>query len=527
MPPKKKAAVKGPFFFFMLDYRKREEDKGKSFTGGLEQVMVEAGPAWNQLNESERDVYKERAKVYKASPKSDFGEKYTSQGIKFSAIEQHHKERNKKQDTIKKSIAEMIETAVCTNNLEKMKVFFLSFNYFCKTTTDVYVPAEMAVLKYNLEMGVLDRMHEFVDPGNLPLGLAYEANLFSEETHQLPIPPNAMGEKDFSVLLDKLLNFIDYEKKDRKALIFLTENKEVAIVESILNQFMDEADLDYNFLVCPLGEFFYQLKRATENYGLDIRTFPAKTVADILLKKDNYEYTSSIACEFHENLGNPRFCSLSKVTRWSYIISDNCCLDLSIDLIPGYHLPLNADTTLCSDLSETGTRSSQSFGDRTSFISASDVTHISLPKVHKVRSKSPFHGFADEAGSVIYSSRGGMIKNETKTEKPEVDTIISTNPFFSLDMSDPQKTLDTTVVPKEVKVYNPFSRQQKLENVRQPRDDAGVVGHGRGSLLRLASASTTAGPIFKGAGRGANLLSSVSSLTAVSSAGCNSDIDDN
>lgn len=275
----KKPAAKGPFFFFMLEFRRREESRGKSFTGGMDQVMREAGPHWNKLSDAEREVYKDRAKAYKELPKQNYGEKYTAQGIAFSQVEMEKQQLMKKQETIRKTISEMIQTAVLNNALEKLEVFFMSCNYFCKTSTEVYVPAELALIKYNLELGVLDKYHQLINPVRLPLGLAHEAMTYSEQTHELPTPPNAMGETDFDALLQKILSFTDYNNKAFKKLPIMTDAKEVPIIESLLSQLNEEVKLEYQFLVIPLGEFFFHLKRATEKYGLDICTFPTKTVA--------------------------------------------------------------------------------------------------------------------------------------------------------------------------------------------------------------------------------------------------------
>lgn len=509
----KKPAVKGPFFFFMLEFRKREEARGKNFIGGMDELMRAAGPHWDKLTAEEREVYKNRAKAYKLSPKSNFGEKYTAQGIPFSQIEREKQARLKKEQTIRKAVAEVIQTAVGNNALDKLEVYLISFNYFCKTSSEVFIPAELAIIRYSLEQGVIDKLHTFINPGNIPLGLAYEANILSEETHRLPIPPEAMGETSFEKIFQQILEFTQ-GYNDKKIRLLFTEEKQAPVVENILEQFADESEFSCKFFICPLGDFFFQLKRATESYGLDICTFPAKTVADILLKKDNYEYTSGIACQFHENREVSRFCCLSKIIRLSYIISDSCCLDLHIDMVAGRHLPMNANTTLCSDFSETESRFCESQTDRLSFVSASDLTHVSLPKIQKIRSKSPFRGLENESGAIIYSSRTGV-----STTEHENTCNVSTNPFHvfktepSVDLAAPKGTANLIC-------HNPFSRQAKLENMRQPRE-IGVVGHGRGSLLGMTGGSTALGfgsPIglamFKGIGRGSSFPDNHSTISS-------------
>ncbi|XP_055593341.1 protein maelstrom homolog [Uranotaenia lowii] len=482
MSSKKKPAAKGPFFFFMLEFRRQEEARGKKFHGGLEQVQREAGPHWNNLDDEAREIYKTRAQEYKKAPKQNYGEKYTAQGIAFSVVEKQQQERMTNQENTSKAIVELIETASDNNELETLEVVFISFNHFCKINELTYVPAEMGAVRYNLSNGVVAQLHEFINPVKLPLGLAYESSIISEESHQLPIPPNAFGESDFSIILEKLVAFIDYDKKPfKRGFPLFVDAKEVKMAQSILDQFCEDTKKTYNFLICPLNEFFFRLKRATEKYGMDICAFPAKTIADILLKKDPYEYTSGIACNYHEDNGISRFCALSRVIRWSFMISDNCCLDLGIDLIPGLHLPQNADTTLSVHLTETVASKSMSF------VSASDMTHVSMPQLTKIRKKSPFRG-DDINGSVIYSSRSGTSRKESHN-KHESKRADSTNPFHHLDVSETSDWFPSESVITNKSAYaesNPFSRQLEVDEFCQQRD-LGLACLGRGSLIATTS----------------------------------------
>lgn len=47
MPQKKKKQPKNAFYFFMLQFRKKEEAKGVKFPGGLKEVAEKAAPIWH------------------------------------------------------------------------------------------------------------------------------------------------------------------------------------------------------------------------------------------------------------------------------------------------------------------------------------------------------------------------------------------------------------------------------------------------------------------------------------------------
>lgn len=119
MPARSKSApkAKGPFFLYMLEFRRREESKGKSFPGGMDQVLHEAGTSWKLLSETERQVYKDQSLAYRSQQKQNTIEK----------VDSEQRNRTKKQQTIDKAISEMIQEGMRKNMLEKLEVKDFSF----------------------------------------------------------------------------------------------------------------------------------------------------------------------------------------------------------------------------------------------------------------------------------------------------------------------------------------------------------------------------------------------------------------
>lgn len=383
---------KGPYYFFMMEYKKKKEAEGYTFRGGSHELQLKASPHWNSMTMEEREPYQKMAQQHRDFLRSN-GEKYTSQGIPLSVVEAEQKAKQQKADLIKETISGMLDAGVANNELEKVEFFFISFAYFVVTTNGTYIPAEMGVVRYSLRDGVKDKLHMLIDPGKLPLGFSYDAKVHSESDHQLPIPPDAMGEKDNDEIVLRLFNFLSQGEKMPP---LFTETTEIRMVENILKGILTQANMDENtLLVCPLSELFYQLKRATESFGMDIKTFPSVHIAQAIIQKDVYEYTKDISCEFHEEKGNGKYCPLSKCVRWAFIISDSCCLDLSIEMKPGRHLPLNADTALCNT-TEVGDTSSyiSTQLDNCSFVSSSEVSHFTNPKLQKLP-KSHYEKYDD------------------------------------------------------------------------------------------------------------------------------------
>lgn len=293
--------------------------------------------------------------------------------------------------------------------LEKLEFYFISFAYFCVTSSGTYIPAEMGLVRFSLKDGVKDKLHMLIDPGKLPLGMAYDAKMHSEGDHQLPIPPDALGEKDNDEIILKLFSFLSAQEKMPP---LYTETTEVKMVQNILKGILNQGALDEHTLeVYKLSELFFQLKQATENFGMDVKIFPSVHIAQAIIQKDVYEYTKDISCDFHEDQGNGKYCPLSKCVRWAYIISDSCCLDLSIEMKPGKHLPLNANTAL-NTTSDMGDNSSfVSMSDNRSYVSSSEITHLTNPKMNKLP-KSHYDSY-DDRGSNVFSRSHGLGKSST------------------------------------------------------------------------------------------------------------------
>lgn len=487
MPKKNKPAAKGPFYFFMMEFKEREEAAGYRFSG-LAEVTERAGPHWEKLVPHEREPYNRKAKENKANPKvsGGYGERYTAQGKPFSQVQAEAAKRRQLEEQVQKRIVDMVQMASTDNALGELAVYFISCNYFCVSLSGEYVPAELAIIKYSLNEGVMDKLNVLIDPKELPLGMALDAATHSNATHQLPVPPDAFGEPNYEKILRQIIKFVKSSTGSKTFPPMFTWNKDIPMVESILRGILEATDFDYVKLsVLPLIDFFYYLKLATENYGLDINTFPSVHMAKALLETDVYAYTAGIACDVHENLNNQIACSLSRVVRWAYVISDSCCLDLGIEMEAGRHLPFNMTTLsdVTGTISALTTRMSK-------LTTATDNTRSKLS-----RPRSTERGDKDATTITIYSSRAGTVASKpiTVVAKPPLngggranETFNSTNPFYAMQMAQSAN-----------RNSNPWSREDKLADVRDPHSDpapssmsmpALVVGRGRGTLARMNAA---------------------------------------
>lgn len=54
--------------------------------------------------------------------------------------------------------------------------------------------------------------------------------------------------------------------------------------------------------------------------------------------------------QFHDEKDCSKYCCLSDVKRWAYVLSENLCLDLKISLVEGKHFPNGVETPVPQQL---------------------------------------------------------------------------------------------------------------------------------------------------------------------------------
>lgn len=368
MPKKKHNA----FFHFTIEYKRREEAKGRRFRG-FEDVSRVAGPIWKNMNESERAPYVAKAKQNIQRNE----ERLNSQGIPLSVLIAEERAVLSKATHIRNRVEKMITNAAENNMLERLEFYFISFGYFCVLSDGRYVPAEVGAIRYCMEEGVMEKFHMLINPGPLPLGKSLEAKKHSDNFHQLPVPPSALGEANFEEIANKLGMFLKLSGKNLPLLF--TDHSEIPQVESILGEIFDSNRTGLEIVVCPLAQMFFLLKKSVLYYSLSLpEGFATESIPQMLIDRDLYAYTEHISCEFHENKGDGTHCALSRCIRWAYVISDSCCLDLHIDLQPGSHMPQNCFSLGDAFMSQNSTASaSTTTNDNIRFVSAASEVNSS------------------------------------------------------------------------------------------------------------------------------------------------------
>uniref|UniRef100_A0A182W4I3 HMG box domain-containing protein n=1 Tax=Anopheles minimus TaxID=112268 RepID=A0A182W4I3_9DIPT len=323
---------KNAFFYFMLDYKQRKAAEGQKIAK-LSDVVPCASKIWERMDAAEREPYiqqanKEHGKANRNKPN------ISGQGL--SAADKLHAKKARAV-MINEFVYEWVNNADINNELTMRVFYVISLSHFGCTLQCAYIPAELGIVKCSLQSGVMERMHMHIHLDEIPLGAALSVQTHTKATHNLPLPPNALGIPFGEEVAQCLLNFLAEEEEIP---LLFTNDLALPIVEGMLHKLLGHHINDKALYVCPLSALFSNLIEATEQHSKIGSTIPDSLSAQYILQMDCYEFSEGISCDYHEQQDDSFvYCVLSQVTRWAYIIFKYCCPHMAIEPILGKHMP--------------------------------------------------------------------------------------------------------------------------------------------------------------------------------------------
>jgi len=335
----------------MMDFKSRQ---GRKFAN-MQDVAAAAGEHWERMSAEQRKPYEQQAKNSKHGQKVI---KYTTTGQNIEHIQKRDNDLVVKQQRMKDNIESTIRVAAETGRIADEMFYFIHVNYFCYCTNKQYYPAEIAVARFTLREGVTpdNVFHMMCKPGSLPLGYSAQAKIISEETHQIITPIGCDDENNMFQVIDSFMKFMTELKSDKyKMPPVYAIAKNMPVVENVLQNFCAESGHQEDlFQVYSMEHLFYVLRNSVAEKVV----WPVISMSILELEKDIYDFCHEIPCSFHDNSDVPNHCSRSHVIRSAFIVCDNCCGDLEIELIPGQHVPRQAKIAVSRPPSRASTSSS-------------------------------------------------------------------------------------------------------------------------------------------------------------------------
>ncbi|PNF31828.1 hypothetical protein B7P43_G09258 [Cryptotermes secundus] len=337
MPYTKKESPEDGFHFFCMDVEKQVQERGAAFISEM------AASMWEHMTPDERWGYEEQARNKEHSLSHvDFRNEFRPRRTYCARIERVLNQANR-QNSMFREIEATVRALKHQNSLKTHPFYLVHVNYYCKDSSGRYLGCEIALAEFSFVDGVTKALHAFMNPGEIPLGYAFQAFKHATETHLLPLPPDGFGsESEHQEILSNIRAFLMREDRDETNLPPLyTSPGDIEAVESVLCQLNERPGQHMNagrdnFRVYSVCKLFHELRNASMGVPSEV-ILPPNFLDPQELSNTDLECAEGISCKFHEQLEATRYCSLWHVLSWSILVMDECCGPLAIEIVPGKH----------------------------------------------------------------------------------------------------------------------------------------------------------------------------------------------
>lgn len=193
------------------------------------------------------------------------------------------------------TIENTLKTAYIDKKILEEVFYFVCTSFFCQTTIEGEIfPAEIALVKFSLRLGIIDSLQIFINPGQLPLGYSNDAMLKSESSHKIPVPPSSLceAEANYYEIRKHVLNFINDGTSDVPALY--CNHKEIKTTKMIFEKIWRESECHIRLKIFELDQLLCRLKKFTSMWAGFDKNQSAVTnlliARDMIDKVDYYYY---------------------------------------------------------------------------------------------------------------------------------------------------------------------------------------------------------------------------------------------
>ncbi|XP_063812803.1 protein maelstrom homolog isoform X2 [Pseudophryne corroboree] len=285
------------------------------------------------LTVEEKDRYAERAKSWKnrepdpPSPIADYRHvERTSVSERTSRIWAQQKEQprggSQHQEPSQKQSSELESKVIYIINV-------FSHGDMPNLCPQPFVPCEIGCVRYSLLTGVMGSFHDFIDPGELPLGFRYHCHAGSAATHQIPVSGFELANKDYHNMFRGLCEFAG-PARGLPAEVYC-RNNDMYRVKWCLQWLADKAGIRNPFQLQDIESLIIQY------YNVKLRDEPSKSSVHRLLDVVHWDYANNTRCKWHEE-NDMWCCALASCKKVTYCMSKALSSVYGIVLTPG-HLP--------------------------------------------------------------------------------------------------------------------------------------------------------------------------------------------
>ncbi|CAJ0920772.1 unnamed protein product [Ranitomeya imitator] len=192
-----------------------------------------------------------------------------------------------------------------------------------------FVPCEIGCVRYSLQRGVIDSFHEFIDPGELPLGFRYHCQAGSAATHQIPVTGFELASRDYHNLFRSLCDFV-FPAAKRCTSLYCKKN-EMHRVRWCLQWLAVKGGMENLFELQDIESLIIRY------YKEKLDEEPSTSSVNRLLDVVQWDYANNTRCKWHED-NDMWYCALASCKKITYCMSRALASVYDVVLTPT-HLP--------------------------------------------------------------------------------------------------------------------------------------------------------------------------------------------
>jgi len=339
----------GPYAIFVREQRRVQP--GWSNKSDPELFKL-ADPLWIQLSEEERSIYVQKAKEYKETGSWSDNNNYISSSSSGQTVrgydtlgrplEEIAKRDQDRRDKVMSKSDAIYDIVRRGHEDGGEPIFTLAHaNIFVRTPDkNEFVPAEIALLRFSIEGGILDTIQFFPKPGKIPDGYKYSCMEKSDLSHKIPLEAPLKDGTD----LERTLTEAKFTYTSDQVIIssikkFLNGTETVFCmpeiddnVQGVLDSITSRSGQPrMKVTVLELPELLFILA------GHDM--IPTPTMAQLEFERERFQYHQDLGCDWHEEETDTNKCSLSFVHRWAFTVLGFTNIRFDVDKVEGQHVP--------------------------------------------------------------------------------------------------------------------------------------------------------------------------------------------
>ncbi|KAK7106196.1 uncharacterized protein [Littorina saxatilis] len=349
MPPKKNKNQLNGFWLWAQKHKPSWRAQGLR-VGTNEELLCIANPLWKSLDVGERREWDRRAKAERGAAKGGIGDMGRLDNV-GNVIGQR---RDPAEDARRRREAEIkaVTSKWPGKDLTQERFYFINFQEMCElsesdnTVEREFLPRELAMVEYSLKQGIVQFYHQFVWPGDIPMGFRFQADKVSEEFHKIPAQKMEDDSEDYRRIWQKMLQVMKAGVKDGEYPPLYCLTNDYDKIKYLCDWMwvrgaMVAGNNGENPLgkVCSIEDLVVALLAASGKPGTERL---ARSQITSRLDGSQWEFIPATTCDFHKEKDVSRFCALAVVRRTAYTMSDMVGLHYDISLSER-HVPVREE----------------------------------------------------------------------------------------------------------------------------------------------------------------------------------------